>query len=91
MHTIRRVRLAHCKRGPELCEECRQWNVEQICLLELFLPGESDRQMRAIEVEIAGEKVWREFEIVRRFESQEQAQAYALGHGIEIVAAGQGG
>lgn len=58
----------------------------RICLLELFPPGQGMAQRRAIQVRIDGELVWREFEIVRTFESTEKATAYASEHSIDDVA-----
>ena len=76
MKIVRKIRLAHCKRGPEACDLCRQWDAEAWCLLELFEPGESLQQRRTIEVEIASVKLWREFDVLRRFETEDEARAY---------------
>ena len=57
----------------------------QICLLELFLPGSGTVQRRAIQVQVDGELVWREMEIVTSFGSRAEAIAYAAEHGIADV------
>lgn len=82
---IRTIRVAHCKRGPSICEECREMDAERICLLDIYPPGEGKMQRRAIEVSIGGERVWREFDVARMFDSEEEARAYAEENGIEDV------
>ena len=42
-------------------------------------------QRRVIQVNIGGETVWREFDIVRTFESQEKAQEYAEQNDIDSI------
>jgi hypothetical protein len=78
-YIIRRVRIAHCKRGPSRCEKCREMDAERICLLDICPEGEMQR--RVIQVNEA----WCEFDIVRMFESEEDASQYAHEHGIEDV------
>jgi hypothetical protein len=82
---IRRLRLAHCKLGPERCEACREMDEERICLLDIDPPDRGMVQRRVIEVEIAGESSWREFDIVRTFDDEAEARSHAADHGIEIV------
>ena len=82
---IRRMRIAHCKRGPERCEKCRQMNVEKISLLDISPPHPGEMQRRVIAVQHGGNQVWREFEIVRTFETEQEARQYAAEHGIEDV------
>ncbi len=84
-YIIRKMRLTHCKRGPLVCAKCREMNVEKICLLDIVPPDEGLVQRRVIQVEENGEKVWREFEIVRTFDSHDQAREYARDHGITQV------
>lgn len=84
-YIIRRMRLAHCKRGPLVCEICREMDVESICLLDIDPPDQGLVQRRVIEVEIAGEKVWREFDIVRTFADETEAQEYAEAHQISDI------
>ena len=76
-YIIRKVSLAHCKRGPSRCEKCREMNIERICLLDICPPDQGKIQRRVIQVSREGEKVWREFDIVKIFESQEEAEKYA--------------
>jgi len=84
-YIIRRMRLAHCKRGPVVCEECRQMDEEKMCLLDICPPDEGMGQRRVIEIHRGGESVWREFDIARAFESKEEAREYADQNGIEDV------
>lgn len=85
---IRTIRTAHCKRGPQRCAKCREMNREQICLLDIDPPQPGMMQRRVIEVEIDGERAWREFDVVRAFESTEEALAYAAEHAIQDIQLG---
>jgi len=80
---IRSVRTGSRKRDH--CDGvCGSTSEERtICLLELFPPGIGNAQRRAIEVQVDGEMVWREFEIVTSFGSADEAAAYATEHGID--------
>ena len=84
-YVIRKIRVAHCKKGPALCEDCRQRNVQRICLLDTCPPRPGEVQRRLIQVERGGERIWREYEIVRSFDSEEQAELYAKDNVIEDV------
>lgn len=42
-------------------------------------------QRRVIQFTVGGEQVWREFDVVRVFEGEADAKAYASEHGIEHV------
>lgn len=81
-YIIRRMRLAHCKRGPAVCAQCREMDQAKICLLDISPPHPGEIQRRVIQVSLEGAMVWREFDIVRAFESQEEALAYAEEHAI---------
>jgi hypothetical protein len=37
-YIIRRIRLAHCKRGPDRCDKCEEMEAERICLLDIAPP-----------------------------------------------------
>jgi hypothetical protein len=84
-HIIRWIRMAHCKRGPARCEKCREMDVERPCLLDICPPEGGLMQRRLIEVEVEGEVVWREFDVVKVFEDEEVARAYAGERGITDV------
>ena len=84
-YIIRSMRLAHCKRGPSVCEKCRRMSAKRICLLDICPPRVGEVQRRVLEVNRGGEKAWREFDVVRIFESEEEAKAYAESHAIEDV------
>ena len=82
---IRRIRTAHCKRGPELCAKCREMDVARICLLDVCPPDQGLLQRRVIEVSLDGGTAWREFDVVRVFDDEAEAAAYAAQHGIADV------
>ncbi|MBN2354937.1 hypothetical protein JXO59_02430 [candidate division KSB1 bacterium] len=84
-HIIRKIRLAHCKRGPSRCEKCREMDQGKICLLDIG-PFKNDlAQRRVIEVCLDGTTTWREFEVVRVFEDRNQAAQYAVENHIDDV------
>lgn len=85
-YIIRKIRLAHCKRGPDRCEKCREMDIEKICLLDICPPHMGEIQRRVLQVKLGDEEVWREFDVVRAFESEEDARAYAEQYAIEDVA-----
>jgi len=84
-YVIRKIRLAHCKRGPEVCEQCRAMDVERICLLDIAPPDPGMVQRRVIEVNVGGESVWREFDVIKAFADEDEALAYAQAQGIAEV------
>ena len=84
-YIIRKMRLAHCKRGPDICEKCREMDAERICLLDISPPHPGEIHRRVIQVSIGGEDEWREFDIVRAFENQADALAYAGEHKIDSI------
>jgi len=84
-YIIRRIRLAHCKRGPDRCVKCEEMDVETICLLDIAPPDAGMIQRRVIEVNVGGESLWREFDIVRSFDHGEQARTYAREHGVDDI------
>ena len=47
-HVIHRIRLAHCKRGPEVCPRCREMDEVRICLLDVEPPGRGLEQRRVM-------------------------------------------
>lgn len=84
-YVIRRMRLAHCKRGPGICEECRAMDVEHPCLLDVCPPREGEIQRRVIRFEHDEQETWREFDIVRVFDDELEALRFAREHGIEDI------
>ena len=84
-YVIRRIRTAHCKKGPIACEKCREMDVERICLLDICPPNPYQEQRRVIEIDVDGETTWCEFEVARVFESEQEAKAYAEANGIDDV------
>jgi hypothetical protein len=82
---VRRVRIGSRKRDHRdgVCGSTS--DERMICLLELFPPGLGDVQRRAIQVQVDGEMVWREFEIVTSFASADEATVYATEHGVDDV------
>lgn len=82
-HVIRRIRTAHCKRGPSRCEKCRETEGDAICLLDIDPPDRGMVQRRVMEFRTGGLVEWREFDVVKLFASEAEARAYAAENGIE--------
>ncbi len=80
-YIIRKIRLAHCKRGPERCAKCREMDEERICLLDVCPPDYGLLQRPVIQV---GD-TWREYDVVRSFENAGEARDYAAEHHISDV------
>ncbi len=85
-YIIKHIRLAHCKRGPARCTKCREMDVGKWCLLDIEPPNAGLVQRRVIQVTLDGQESWREFDVVRVFESEADAQAYARENSIDIHA-----
>jgi hypothetical protein len=82
---IRTIRMAHCARGPELCQKCREMDVPKICLLDIDPPDQGKVSRRTIEVQIDGNKAWLEFDVVKTFADEAEARKYAAKNGITDV------
>ncbi len=82
---IRLIPMSHCKRGPQACEQCRAMGGPRICLLDIDPPDPGMVQRRVIELLIDGERVWREFEIIRTFAAEAEARDWAAAHGITDI------
>ena len=81
-YVIRRIAMAHCKRGPARCEKCRAMDTTKPCLLDVDPPGAGMIQRRVIEIGAGDAKEFREFDVARVFETDEEAKRYAAEHGI---------
>lgn len=80
---IQKIALAHCARGTRTCPKCREVYTRKYCLLDICVEGNAARPV--IEVEINGEKAWREFDIIKIFETCDEAIAYAEVHRVHLV------
>ena len=84
-HIIRRIRLAHCARGPERCEQCRKMDREAPCLLDIAPADAGLVARRVLPITLGGETVWREFDVVRVFADEDAARAYAARNAVADV------
>ncbi len=84
-HIIRLIAVSHCKRGPDHCAKCRAMGGPRICLLDIAPPDQGMVQRRVIELEIDGERVWREFDVIRIFAGEAEARAYAAANGVADI------
>lgn len=81
---IAQIRLAHCKRGPDICELCRAYAEGRFCLLDIDPDHRGLIQRRTIEVKRGSTSEWREFDIVRIFDDKNEATDFAKTEDIFI-------
>jgi hypothetical protein len=82
---IKNMPKIHCARGPKRCEKCQEFLDEgdSLTLIRVFLkPGEIARPMT--EMVIEDEKIFCEYDVLQRFESEEVAMEYAMNKKIPI-------
>ncbi len=67
----------HCARGPKLCNKCKAAeNNPMFCLVQVYL--EHGMMARPIDkFPIDGKEIFCEFDVIRRFAGEAEAQAYA--------------
>jgi len=58
---------------------------EMICLLNIAPEDAGLAQRRMIEVQVGGETVWKEFDIVRTFVDEEEALGFARSNNITDI------
>ena len=82
---VRRIRMAHCKRGPERCEHCRAAAEKPALpkLLDVCPYGDAARP--TTEVERAGTKSARPYDVLQVFADATEARAFAQKHGVTDV------
>lgn len=82
---IRALRPGHCARGPERCARCKAAEAQPASpsLLDLCPWGDYARPL--IDVERAGSKAWRPYDVLQSFADAAEARAFAATHGIDDV------
>lgn len=68
-YLMKRMRVPHCKRGPQRCEICRTQNVEKWCLLDVDPPDQDKVQRPVLEFVCQGERLIRVFDVLKSFAS----------------------
>ena len=81
---IAKIRIAHCKRGPAVCELCREYDEGRHCLLDIDPEDRGLMQRRAIEVTRGPSSGWHEFDIVKVFVDEDEATRYAESEAILV-------
>ena len=84
-YLIRSIKLTHCKRGPDRCEKCREMEVEELCLLEVFLTGSGLKQRRVMAFDLDGSREWLEYDVVKVFSNRNEAIEYARSNDIHDI------
>ena len=82
---IKNMPKIHCARGPKGCETCKEYLAEgeSPTLIRIFLsPGDIARPMT--EMIIEDEKLLLEYDVLQRFENEEEAMKYAMENKVPI-------
>ncbi|MHA1930600.1 MAG: hypothetical protein ACTSV2_18675 [Candidatus Thorarchaeota archaeon] len=81
---IRVISPPHCARGSTRCQKCKEaLEVRKICLLRVY--GESLAARPVIEVNIEGNPVFLAFDVMRYFETKEEALEYAKENSVSDI------
>ena len=83
---IKKMPHIHCARGPKGCEKCKEWAQKgnDFALIEVFLEGGKVARPMT-EIYVGCQRIFGEYDVLRRFDSDEEAKQYAIDHGVEIV------
>ncbi len=83
---IKRMPYIHCARGPLRCEKCKEFEnrSESFALIKVYLKqGDIARPMT--EVYVGCQRIFGEYDVLKRFEDDNEAKHYAIKNGIEII------
>lgn len=84
-YIISNIIVPHCARGPQRCEKCKQMAEEKkFCLLQIYSQG-GEIARPVLEVEIDGKQQWCEFDVLKTFKDESEAESYAKAHGIPVM------
>lgn len=80
------MKKGHCARGPASCEKCKTAAAEPARpkLLDLC-PWPADAARPVVELVRGGEKTYRVYEVLKSFDTAEEARAFAAQYGLEDV------
>lgn len=83
---IRLLKPMHCARGPSRCEKCKAAGEKPAApkLLDVCPYGDAARP--TVEVERAGKKTFRAYDVIKSFNDIDEARAFATKHGLTDVA-----
>ncbi len=78
--------LVHCAHGIKACAKCKDAveKGKKYCLLNLFNLGDSIATRPTLTV-MGAESEYYAFDVVKRFETKEEAEKYSKKNGVEIV------
>lgn len=84
-YIIRKMALPHCARGSRGCAKCAEAAKKvRIYLLEVYFdPGTITRPV--IDVNVRGERIWLVYDVIKEFETEEQAEEYAEKNGLKLI------
>jgi len=76
----------HCARGPLRCEKCKEFEKkgEDFALIKVYLKsGDIARPMT--EIYVGCQRIFGEYNVIKRFANDKEAKQYALKNRIEII------
>ncbi len=80
-HLIRRMSLPHCKRGPMRCPKCKAGEGrDAFVLIDIQPPNAGLVQRPVIELTLQGKKLFCEYDVVKVFDEEKEARAFAETH-----------
>lgn len=82
---IRKISVTHCKRGPARCVKCKATSKETICLLNICPEDAGKVARRVIPIKRNGKIEYREFDVIKQFESSDEALQFAKDNNISDI------
>jgi len=81
---IKRMPKIHCARGPQRCRKCKEYQDDiSFCLIRVYL--EIQNEARPItEIYVGCRRIKGEYDIMKTFDSDEEAKEYAIKNNLEI-------
>ncbi len=81
---IKKMSIPHCKKGPDVCKKCKKNTKEEWCLLNICPDKKGEVQRPVTAVKFHDKEYMKEYEVIQKFKSEVEAQAYSAANNIEI-------
>jgi len=82
---IKKMPYIHCARGSKTCAKCKELEKKNkdFALIKVYLKGtEISRPM--MEIIVGSQRIFGEYDILKRFKNQSEAKEYTIKNKIEI-------
>lgn len=83
---IKKMSIPHCKKGPDACKKCKKNTKEEWCLLNVCPEKQGEIQRPVTKVTFHGQEHMKEYEVIQKFKTEEEAKKYSVDNKIEIQA-----